>query len=260
MKRQSFHQRKIRIQETPNLDLGELKARTINALNKLGQQRFSTEPGGYAFESWIRGVNFLLDGFEEKAGAGRLSPEYLARRRELSDRLSRPIATSSLDEDVAELRAGISDIERRVEAERGLMVSKISELKAEQTSNSAELERERRRVAGAAEAQGADSFIGRLLGRSKVPAGDPEDRTKEFESRVALLSQEVLEKQRQLKMVDRRSPESPLAGEWKRLESMQNRLKELEEERLDRVQMVKERAEYTASMADAVSMIPQGEG
>ena len=74
MKNRSFHQRKIRIQETPKLDFDQLKARTITALNKLGQQTFSPEPGGYALENWTRGVKILLDEFEEKAGAARVSP------------------------------------------------------------------------------------------------------------------------------------------------------------------------------------------
>jgi hypothetical protein len=147
MKNQSFHQRKIRIQETPKLDIDQLKARTINALNKLGQQKFSTEPGGYALDNWFRGVNVLLDEFEEKVGAAKLSPEYRASRLELIDRMSQPVPVSSIDEDASELRANISEIEGKVEAERVLVVSRISELKTAHARCLSDLKHERSPIA-----------------------------------------------------------------------------------------------------------------
>jgi len=253
MKHQSFHQRKIRIQETPTLDFDQLKARTVNALNNLGQQKFSTEPGGYALENWTKGVNVLLDGFEESAGAARLSPEYLASRHELNELLSRPVLFASIDEEMSELKANISGIESKIGAERALIVSRISELKASQARYSGELELERKREADAAE-QSPDSFFNRLLGRSKTPKS-PESKIEELESKLAPLPNEVLEQQKQLKMIDLRSPGSRFAEEWNKLDSMQTRLKDLEKEKLDRIQLVKERAEVAGSIADAISRI-----
>ena len=255
MKNQSFHQRKIRIQETPKLDFDQLKARTINALNKLGQQKFSTEPGGYALDNWIRGVNFLLDDFEEKVGATKLSPEYLASRHELNERLSKPVPTSSIDEDLSQLNKNISDIESQIEAERALTVSRISELKVAQAKCLGELERERRRVADAAAVQSTNSLFNRLLGRNEAPTREPESRIRELESNLATLSSEILEHQKQLNTIDIRTPESRFAEQWNQLESMQTRLKQLEKERSDRIQLVKERAEMTGSIADAISRI-----
>ena len=256
MKNRSFHQRKIRIQETPKLDFDQLKAKTINALSKLGQQKFSTEPGGYALENWARGVNVLLDEFEEKAGPGRLSLEYQARCHELNDRLSRPVSTTLMDEDISRLRRDASDIETGIEAERALILSRISELKAEEARCSGELEREKGRIAGATAAQSPGSIFSRLLGRNRAPTEDPESRIRELESKLATLPSEMLEQKRQLKMIDLRSPESGFAEKWKQLESVQTRLAELEKERLDRVQLVKERAEATLLIADAIARIP----
>lgn len=252
MKNQSFHRRKIRIQEEPKLDFDQLKARTINALNKLGQQKFSTEPGGYALENWVRGINVLLDEFEEKAGAARLSPQYLAGRRDLNARLSRPVAVSEIDEEIAGLREGISGIERKVDTERAMLASKISELQAKETTLSGELERERRRVAAATAAKSTNSFMSRLFGR-RAPKEDPGNRIGELESDLAALTSEILDLQRQVKMIDRRSAESQLAEEWGRLDSMQTKLSELEAERLERAHLVRERAEVTGSMVDAIS-------
>jgi len=253
MKNQSFHQRKIRIQETPKLDFDQLKARTINALSKLGQQKFSTEPGGYALENWTKGVNVLLDEFEEGVGAARLSPDYLASRRELSELLSKPVLLTSVDEDMSELRVNISSIEGKIEAERAQRVSRISELRAAQAKYSDDLEHERRRDADAAAVQSPNSIFNRLLGRGKNQSESAESRIEELESKLATLPNEILEQQKQLKTIDLRSSGSLLAEEWNRLDSMQARLKELEKERWDRIELVKERAEATGSIADAIS-------
>jgi hypothetical protein len=255
MKNRSFHQRKIRIQETPKLDFDQLKARTINALNKLGQQKFPIELGGYALDNWIKGVNVLLDEFEEKAGATKLSPEYLASRHELNERLSKPVSVSSIDDDLSQLRANTSEIESKIESERILMVSRISELKTAQALCSDELERERRRVANSAPVQSPDSLFNRLLGRNKTPTTNPEVRIRELESKLANLSNEVLELQKQLNMIDHRSPESRFAEEWNHLGLMRTRQEELEKERSDRIQLVNERAEVTGSVANAISRI-----
>ena len=255
MKNQPFHQRKIRIHEAPKPDFDQLKARTINALNKLGQQKFSTEPGGYSLENWARVVNVLLDEFEESAGTARLSPEYLTSRHDLSDLLSKPVLVTPIDEDVSKLRANMSEIESKIGTERDLIASRISELKAEQAKYSGELDRERRRDADAVTSQSSDSLFNRLLGRSKAQTKSPGSRVDELESKLALLPNEVLEQQKQLRMIDLRSPGSRFAEEWSRLDSMQTRLKELEQERLDRIQLVKERAEVTGSVAGAISRI-----
>jgi len=255
MKNQSFHQRKIRIQEPPKVDFDELKARTINALRRLGEQKFSAEPGGYTLGNWSRGVNVLLDEFEEKVGGARISKEYLARRQELNDYLSKPISTSSIDKEMAELRERASELENRIETERDRVVSRISELKTEQSRCSVELEREQRQAAGPTARKTNGSFFGRLLGRNTSPPENPESRINELKAKLADLQAEMHEQQRHLKMMDTRSPDSQLADEWNRLGSLQTRMKELEEQKMGETQLVKERAAMTASIADAVSRL-----
>jgi hypothetical protein len=254
MKNQPFHQRKIRIQGTPKLDFDQVKARTIAALNKLGQQRFSTEPGGYTLDNWTKVMNVLLDEFEEKAGPARLSPVYLAKRHELNDYLSKPVFTSPIDSEMSELKANISGIENKIESERARTTSRASELRGEEARLSADLERERRRVASAASVQNNGSFLNRLLGRP-TPTKTSESRIKLIESKVSSLQNELLDLQKHLKTIDPRTPQSPFAEDWSRMESMQSRLKVLEEEKLDATQLVKERVGMTASIADAISRI-----
>jgi hypothetical protein len=257
MKNQSFHQRKIRVQETPNLDYDQLKSRTIIALNRLGQQRLSNEAGGYSLESWARGVNILLDDFEEKMGAERLSPNYVERRRELNDLLSKEVSTSSIDESIFDLKRDAANAEDRIAEGRARLVSRVAELESEQDSCSAELVRERERIASKAADQGSGSLLKRIFkGNSKTSARDSRTTVKELESKLEVLSNDILGQQKLLKLVDRNSPDSPLAEQRKGLESLQARLDALENERLEKVQLVKEREEITSSIANAISGTP----
>ena len=253
MKNQPFHPRKIRIQEKPELDYDQLKSRTIAALNKLGQQRFSAEPGGYSLENWTRGVNILLDEYERKMGEGKLPPDYLAKRRELEGLLSRPVSTPAIDEGIAVLGQKAAEVEGKIEAGRTLLVSRIAELKGEQERSSAELAQEQRKLS-APITESSDSFLKRLFGGSpKTPTGSSESHIKELESRLESQTNEILVQHKLLKSIDQHSPESPFAEEWKALESLKTSQEALQSERLERVQLVKERQEITASMADMIS-------
>ena len=250
----------MRIQETQGPNYDELKTRTINALHKLGQQRFSAEPGGYSLDNWIKGAKMLLDEFEEEVGKGRLSPAYLEKRRQLNDYMSRPASTSSIDQEISELRRKIGDADGKIDSERARIASKLTNLKDEQSRCSAELAQERRRTPSKDPAQNSSSVFRRLFkGNSKPAVQDPEIRTRELESELATLSSEILEQQRLLKSVDQPSPESPLAEVWNERNSFQAGLDALEAERLQMVQLVKERKEITASIAEAISTMPPAE-
>ena len=256
MKNQSFHPHKIRIYEVPKLDFDQLKARTISTLDRLGHQRLSTEPGGYTLENWVKGVNVLLDEFEEKAGAARLSPEYLGRRRELDARFSGTMSVAQADEEIAELRMEMSRIEKKIEGGRSTATSKIEELKTEEAKCSSELEQERSRLAAVTKIQAADSFFGRLFGRGKAQPTRPESRIDELQSRLSALSTEIAEQKELLRSIDTHALGSEFAEDWAQLDSMETRLRGLDDERITKNQSAKERAELAGLIADAVSRIP----
>ena len=200
-------------------------------------------------------MNVLLDDFEEKAGAARLTQEYAARRRELDDRLSKPVPVKAIDDSISGLRKDIAAVEGKIEAERARLSSKISELKAEQSRCEAELEEERKRAAAAATEQGNGSFFSRHFGRGRAPVKEAERQVGELEAKLKVLPDEVEEQRKQLKAVDLRSSGAPYVEEWGQLETMRTQLKGLEEERLDMTQLVKERAEAAGSLAGAISAI-----
>ena len=257
MKKQDIHHRKVRFSEATPIDNDQLRTRTIFALNKLGHQKFSSEPGGYSLENWIRGLNLLLDDFEEKIGAAKLPPDYANRRRELTNWLSKPVDLSSIDKGISELRQSEEEILRKLDEARTQNSSRIDELRAEMARRSAELEEEKRRVSSIATEQRSDSIFKRLFGgNSKPPVDASENRVEEMESRLRVLANEILEEQKSLKSIEEHSSLSPLAEEWGRLESLQARRRELENERLEKVQLVREREELTASIAETISRIP----
>ena len=257
MKNQPFHPRKIRLPEDSKVDHDQLKSRTIIALNRLGRQRFSGEPGGYSLDNWIRGMNILLDDFEGRTGKERLSSEYLATRRELNELLSRPVSTATIDRDISEIEQKMADANGRVEAERARIASRVDELKNDQSRCFAELAKEQASVSDQAAERRSGSFFRRLIGgNSKTSPKDHEGRVEELESKLGALETEAQEQKKLLKAVDQRSPESPVAAELKELEALQSRLDVLESERSESMQLVKVREAITASIADAISKMP----
>jgi chromosome segregation ATPase len=162
----------------------------------------------------------------------------------------------SVDKNISEIKQSIADVEGRIEAEKARISSRITELRDEQTRCSANLAQERRRISDLAAEPRSDSFFKRLFaGNSKTSTKDTETKVQELESRLRALPDEILEQQKRLKSVGMGSPGSSFAEEWRVLDSLQSKLQALESERLERVQLVKEREQATASIAEAISRI-----
>jgi len=256
VKGQPYHPRKIKLSETPKLDYDELKSRTITALHKLGEQRFSEEPGGYSLENWVKGVNVLLDDFEEKMGAANLSSEYEDRRRLLTEFVSKPVDVSSTDAEISELRGKMADTEAKLDESSARIHTRIDELKKEQSESSEDLTEKQKKLAEQPVDQSSGSFLKRLFrGNSRTPVEDYKAEIEELESKLRLLPDQILEQQKLMRSIDEHLPDSPLATEWKELEALRARYATLESERLAKVELVKERAELTASVAQAISDI-----
>ena len=237
-------------------DYDQLKARTIIALDKLGHQKFAAESGGYSLENWVKGVALLLDEFEERVGEARLPKEYVEMRRLLMDYLHKPVDTSSVDASISELRGREAEVVRKLGDERDRTKAKVDELQKELAKLNAELEDEKARSANPPAPERSGSFLRRLFGAGPASAAkEQSDRRDELEKRLQSLQGEITEQQKVLKSIDQRSPTSPMAEDWKTLETLQARLRELESERLEKVQLVKEREEFTASIANVISRV-----
>ena len=257
MKGQSFHQRKIKLPDAPKLDRDELRARTITALHKLGEQRFSEAPGGYSLENWIHGVNVLLDDFEEKMGASNLSSEYTQSRRLLAEFVSKPVDVSSLDGEISGVRQRMAEIEGRFDESRAQIRARVDDLKREQAAYSDELAREQKKLAEAPVEQNSGSFLKRLFrGNSDAPMAESKAQIEELESKLRVIPDQILDQHKLMRSIDDHSPDSPLANEWRELEALRTKFTALGSERLERTELVKERADLTSSVARAISEMP----
>jgi len=246
----------MRYSEPPQLDLNQQKARTIIALDKLGHQKFAAESGGYSLETWVRGVGLLLDEFEEKIGEARLPKEYVEKRRLLTGYLLRPVDTSSIDDSISGLRGEEAEVVRKLGGERDRVKAKIDELQKDVAKYTKELEKEKSKSAVPTPPERSGSLLRRLFSGGQASATREEtDRRAELEKKLRSLQEEISGQQKVLKSIDQRSPASPIAEDWKALESLQARIRELERERLEKTQLTKEREEFTASIADAISSI-----
>src|SRR5580700_8076340 len=125
-KKQEFHShRRAHFQESERRDPEEVRARTILALDKLGHQVLSTEPGGYDLDDWIRSLNSLLEDFQEKVGAERVAEEFRARTQEVLGRLVPSSSAKDIDsemekltKEVGEARVGVDEAVKRTAARR----------------------------------------------------------------------------------------------------------------------------------------------
>jgi len=248
---------KVRYSEPTKLDTGQLKSRTITALERLGHQRFTSNQGGYTLENWMKGVNLLLDDFEKTIGTERLPPEYVERRRELTSWLSRPVDVSVIDNEISANELEKAEISRRIDGAKTQYSSRIVELQDELARRTVELEEMRKRLPpGEAAGMQSESFFRRLFGRGSGPSlDDTSEGIKELEDEIRLLTDETLEQQKALKSIDRHPSESPCAEEWRKLQSLQAKLEGLGTERLEKLQLAKEREELTGSIADAIAKI-----
>ena len=245
---------------TPQVDHEQLKTRTIIALDRLGHQKFTSEPGGYSLENWVRGVNLLLDEFEKKIGPENLPPDFAQRRRELAYWLSKPADLSSIDNRLSDLMHEEEEIVRRIKEARARCSSRIEELRTEMAMRSTELEVKKRQLSAMTADRRSDSIFKRLFGGTSAPAVYAiDDEVKEIESRLLILDNGILQEQKSLRSIDERSTESPWVEEWRRLEVLQAKQRELENERLEKSQLAREREELTASIADMISRIPPAE-
>ena len=140
-RKQAFHKHKIKLTEENHADFSTLKERVTLALEKLGNQKFSPEPGGYTFSNWMTSFNMLLDDFEEKVGPENLPKEYHESRQTLTAELMKPVDTREID---AEIEKAESEI-KSTELDIAKMTSELGMIRENERKNSSEIDALRRK-------------------------------------------------------------------------------------------------------------------
>ncbi len=278
-KKQEFHRHKIKYVEEQQLDFDQLKSRTVISLEKLGQQVFSSEPGGYTMHNWIKNFNLLLDDFETKAGPHNLTKEYFEKRLELNASLAKPVDTSEINREIDQLRNDIETISNDIvqadllgkqqrDAQIGELGSKIDSLKKQYHENERQIEAEKaaleERKRGAKKRSDADSSTSlfKMLFSSKV--SDPNSvesvtrRINELQSKRLKLEGEIhtLQEERNSKIRSSQGSDGRKhQQDAERLESLRIRMSDLGIQRAQILQQSEQRKSATAAMSELISKI-----
>jgi DNA repair exonuclease SbcCD ATPase subunit len=255
-KKQEFHtHRRAHFQESERPDPEEVRARTILALDRLGHQVLSSEPGGYDLEDWTRSLNSLLDDFQEKVEAGLVTEEFRARRQEVLKGLAPSSSARDVDSEIERLtkeeeaaRAAVDEAEKKATA-------RLASLREERDACAKELKAERERLAELKEANQSRQFFSRIL-RAGPSTGRAEESVSQLESKLKGLEDEI-ETSRKARSAARggaRGEGDPAYVEaQQRLEAAREKLLDLQSSRQSLLQLAREREAATQALSSMIS-------
>ena len=255
-KKQDYHiHRRGHIQESERLNPEEVRARTITALDKLGHQVISTEPGGYDIQAWLKSLNSLLDDFQEKVGADRISDELRAKLQEVALSMVPASPSGEIDQEIDKLNHEEAAAKAELEESARKATSRRASLRDERDACAKELKAERDKLAELKEAKQSRAFFSRIL--KSGPSTDlSEARVAQLEAKLKDLEEEI-DQTLKIKHATGEGVHaeagSPDAETAKRLEAIQERLAELLSVRQASLQLAHEREVATKTISDAIS-------
>jgi chromosome segregation ATPase len=265
-KKQEYHTRKVRklSLETDQPGLAALKERTILSLEKLGTQKFASEPGGYSFQNWLTSFNLLLDDFEEKVGRNNLPREFFERRLSVVDELLKPVDVSDLEAEIRKCQDEQREIElklmtadanretnRRKEVEND--ASSIEALKAKRGKIADELEKERKELAEKKDHLRSASFFKKIFsGTTTTSISISQRKVDSLQEQLRDIDREIgnLQKRKERNATQINAP--PDYEEEQSIAALRSRIAELEEQKLERLQILDKRKSCTKEMASAI--------
>jgi DNA repair exonuclease SbcCD ATPase subunit len=254
-KKQDYHTHKGAYHEAERPDPEQVRARTILALDKLGHQVLSTEPGGYDLEHWTKNLNSLLDDFEEKIGGESITDEFRARRREAMAYLSQRSGAGEADGEVKKLLAEQDEARKALEEAERESASRLTSLRDQRDACTKELKAKREELAEIAESRQSRQFFSRIL-RSGPSTKEAEAKVKELEVKLREL-EDAIERSRKA----RATAESGEAGQAQsRLDAARARLFELQSSRRDEIQLSKEREMAAQTISSIIASMKFQDG
>jgi DNA repair exonuclease SbcCD ATPase subunit len=269
-KKQDYHKHRVKFSPEEHLSFEQLKERVSIGLDRLGNQVFSSEPGGYGFHNWMTSFNLLLDDFEEKCGNGNLPREYFDTRLEMSAELQKPVDTSEADAEIQRIEKEIlskeeiiSEIARKSQKEaveeRHEDDSKIQRLKKERTQTDIEIEKART-VLDEEKKKANQSLFKRLFTGSESVRLAQEKldsltaRREQIEENLRMLEEDRSKRQGAMKNFDHDISELRAT-----LEDLKRNLAEVEARKQEAMQISNRRKEVTKSMSAMISSLHPSE-
>jgi hypothetical protein len=237
------------------VDLAASKTRVLEGLAHLGQQKFSTEPGGYDLTHWLKGLNLLLDDFEAKMKEEQVPVEYYERRKEIESKFSAGVDVSQIGSEMDALRKEESEIRSTIDREKERIIARLITLRVEKDGKAKEIAEQQVVLEGMRAKRKSASFLSKISGRSRQSTEEVEQKIAGLEKEVTSLEEEAVGLQSDRASLERAggTPSGRYEQHWIRLGAIGERLRELEAQLQERSQLAKERETATAVLADIVS-------
>jgi DNA repair exonuclease SbcCD ATPase subunit len=262
-KKQEFHShRRAHLEEAQQLDPEQVRARTTLALDRLGHQVISTEPGGYDLEDWTRNLNSLLDDFEEKVGADRITDEFHQRRHAALLTLVQPSASHDVDAEIERLIKEEAAVKEALAELARKSAAKLATLRAERDACEKELKLAKENLAELREAKQSRPFFSRLVG-SGPSTDQAEAKVAELEAKLSRLGDEIDSHRRARSAPVKSAPAdggsvNPNLEAEQKLETIQRRLDELKSAKQGMLQLSHEREIATKAISEMLSSMNLG--
>jgi len=262
-KKQEFHgHRRAHFQESERLDPEQVRARTVFALDRLGHQVLSSEPGGYDLEDWLRNLNSLLDDFQEKVGTDRVTDEFRVRRQEALSHLVPSSSARDIESEIEMLtreeeaaRVAVDEAERKATA-------RLASLRAERDACGKELKAQKEKLAELREAAQSRKLFSRIL-RAGPSTEQAEAGVAALESKLKRLEEEIERSRKARTGAGGVAPGEGDSGYFEateRLEAAREKLLDLQSSRQNMLQLAREREEATQTISGMISALKLEEG
>jgi chromosome segregation ATPase len=255
-KKQEFHTHRLgHLQQSGTMDLEAVRTRTVLALDRLGHQVLSSEPGGYDLDHWKRSFDSLLDDFVEKIGEARTTEEFHAKRREAEGYLTLPSGPTEFDSEIARLLKVEDEAKASLEEAKRKAAARLVSLKNEREACVRDLKAKKEKVEELKAADQSRGFFTRRVLKTGTSIAKAEAEVKEVESKISALGEEI-ERSRKVRATSAGSPgdgESEYVEAERKLNDARAELANVESAKQVAMQLAQERERATQAVAQAIS-------
>ncbi|MGH2637696.1 MAG: coiled-coil domain-containing protein [Rhabdochlamydiaceae bacterium] len=272
-KKQEFHKHKIKFSEQEgSIDFDRLKDRVSVALDKLGSQVFSPEPGGYTFYNWMTSFDLLLDDFEEKTAANYstkniLPREYYDARVKISEDLLKPIDTSDLDTEIQKIQVEIDSLQLQISEfmqkkvrlanAHGESSSKIYGLEKKREESDEELKEADAELEEEQQKKKRKSFLSKMFHSRSFSADSAQDKVNSIKKRREEIDESIRELEDKASVDDLKEQ---LVRTREKLAAFEQKMGELQTLKLEREQLTEKRKVATDALSAMISSLKDPEG
>lgn len=208
----------------------------------------------------MRNFDSLLDDFQDKVGAERVTEDFRARRQEASSLLKVSSPGSDLDEEIEGLVRDEADAQSALEEAQRKAAERLASLREDRDRRAKQLREEKERLKEMENSRQSRTFFTRVL-RTGPSTEAAKERVAELETKLAGVEAEI---ERSRKKGRSAGGEDGLLEIEQRLESARNKLAETQTARRERSQLTKEREIAAQAISSAIATMkldetPSGE-